>query len=172
MRSLQLQGNSIRSLAASLALSLGLLTSALAADNLKLNPKLDYASDSQDGPLITGDNMDAGIVPGKPAYILMVGEGCFNSKRQARRTDALYEKYKGRVQFVIVDIDHSLSPAQSELKKKYFAGYIPHVVVLDGSSMALYNSSGEVDSRCDRRGSRQGSALTGLRVACRLQSSR
>ena len=73
---------------------------AFAGDNLKLNPKLDYTSDSQDGLLITGDHMDSGFVPGKPA--------------------------------------------QKELKKKYFGGYIPHVVVLDAAGKPLYNSSGEV----------------------------
>lgn len=119
---------------------------AFAADNLKLNPKLDYTSDSQDGPLITGSNMDSGFVAGSPAYVIMYGEGCFNSKRQARRTVELYEKYKGRVQFVIIDIDHRMSPAQEELKKKYFRGYIPHVVVLNSSGVALYNDAREVDS--------------------------
>jgi hypothetical protein len=118
---------------------------AFAGENLKINPKLDYTSDSQDGRLITGDTMDAGFVSGKPAYVIMYGEGCFNSKRQARRTVGLYEKYKGRVQFVIVDIDHRLSPAQKELKKKYFRDRIPHVVVLDASGSALYNRPGEVD---------------------------
>ena len=124
---------------------LALAASAFAGENLKLNPKLDYSSDSEDGPLITGDSMQSGFVPGKPAYVIMYGEGCFNSKRQARRTVALYEKYKGRVQFVIVDLDHQLSSQQLELKKKYYRGYIPHVVVLDPSGSALYNSSGEVD---------------------------
>jgi hypothetical protein len=46
-----------------------------AADNLKLNSHLDYSSDSQDGPLITGDHMDDGAVTGKPNYIIMYGEG-------------------------------------------------------------------------------------------------
>jgi len=124
---------------------LALAASAFAGENLKLNPKLDYTSDSEDGPLITGDSMQSGFVPGKPAYIIMYGEGCFNSKRQARRTVGLYEKYKGRAQFVIVDLDHQLSPEQQELKKKYYRGYIPHVVVLDAVGSALYNSSGEVD---------------------------
>jgi thioredoxin-like negative regulator of GroEL len=118
---------------------------ATAGENLRLNPKLDYTSDSQDGPLITGDNMDAGVAPGKPAYVLMYGEGCYNSKRQARRTVSLYEKYKGRVQFVIVDLDHPLSTGQRELEKKFYRGYIPHVVVLDASGAPVYNSSGEVD---------------------------
>ena len=129
----------------SMTVLLTLVTFAFAGDNLKLNPKLDYTSDSQDGPLITGDNMDAGVTPAKPAYFILYGEGCYNSKRQARRTVSLYEKYKGRVQFVVIDLDHSLTPAQQQLQKKYYRGYIPHVVVLDGSGSALYNSSGEID---------------------------
>ncbi len=124
---------------------LALAVPAFAGENLKLNPKLDYTSDSEDGPLITGDSMHSGFVPGKPAYVIMYGEGCFNSKRQARRTVGLYEKYKGRVQFVIVDLDHQLSSEQQQLKKKYFRGYIPHVVVVNTAGSALYNSSGEVD---------------------------
>ncbi len=124
---------------------LALAVPAFAGENLKLNPKLDYTSDSEDGPLITGDSMQSGFVLGKPAYVIMYGEGCFNSKRQGRRTVGLYEKYKGRVQFVIVDLDHQLSSEQQQLKKKYFRGYIPHVVVVNAAGSALYNSSGEVD---------------------------
>ena len=135
----------MRSIAMLGVMLLGLVVFSLAGDNLKLNTKLDYSSDSQDGPLITGDSMDAGVVAGKPAYVLLYGEGCFNSKRQARRTVSLYEKYKGRVQFVVVDLDHPLSPAQQLLQKKYYRGYIPHVVVLDAAGAALYNTSGEVD---------------------------
>ena len=48
---------------------------ALAADNLRLNPNLDYSSDSQDGPLITGDHMDAGALAGKPNYLIFYAEG-------------------------------------------------------------------------------------------------
>ncbi len=56
----------------------------------------------------------------------------------------LYNQFKGRVQFVVIDLDRKQSPAQQELVKKYFAGYIPHVVILDRSGNAVYNSSGEV----------------------------
>ncbi|MFI5090446.1 MAG: hypothetical protein ACHP7P_10350 [Terriglobales bacterium] len=45
------------------------------AENLKLNSRLDYSSDSQDGPLITGDHMEDGAAAGKPNYIIMYGEG-------------------------------------------------------------------------------------------------
>jgi thioredoxin-like negative regulator of GroEL len=77
--------------------------------------------------------------------VIVYGEGCYNSKRQSRRTVSLYEKYKGRVQFVAVDLDRPLNPAHQQLQKKYYRGYIPHVVVLDATGNAVYNTSGEVD---------------------------
>jgi hypothetical protein len=120
---------------------------AIAAENLKLNPNLDYTSDSQDGPLITGDRMEAGVVAGKPAYIILYGEACYNSKRQARRTVSLYDKYKGQVQFLVIDLDRDLSRSQRELREKYYRGNIPHVVVLDRSGVVLYNSAGEVEEK-------------------------
>ena len=55
--------------------SLSLAARSNAGENLKLNPKLDYSGDSQDGPLIIGDHMEDGAVAGKPNYILIVGEG-------------------------------------------------------------------------------------------------
>jgi len=116
-----------------------------AAENLKLNQHLDYSSDSQDGPLITGDHLDDGAVSGKPTYVIIYGEGCFNSKRQARRTVELYEKYRGKVQFVVVDMDRKHSAAQNELVKKFYKGYIPHVVVLNRDGTVAYDASGEVD---------------------------
>jgi len=118
---------------------------AHAAENLKLNQHLDYSSDSLDGPLITGDHLEDGAVSGKPTYAIIYGEGCFNSKRQARRTVDLYEKYKGKVQFVVVDLDRPRSPAQEELVKKFYQGSIPHVVVLNRDGKTAYNASGEVE---------------------------
>jgi thiol-disulfide isomerase/thioredoxin len=116
-------------------------------DNLKLNEKLDYTSDSVDGPLITGDDAQSGFVAGKPNYVIIYGQGCFNSKRQARRTVELYNKYRSQVHFVVIDLDVPRSPEQQKLVKQYYKGYIPHVVVLDPSGEALYNQSGEVDSK-------------------------
>jgi len=118
-----------------------------AIDNLKLNPHLDYGSDSLDGPLITGSEIKSGFVSGKPNYVIMYGEGCFNSKRQARRTVELYNKYRAQVHFVVVDLDVQRSPEQQQLVKQYYQGYIPHVLILDSRGEPLYNQSGEVDSR-------------------------
>jgi hypothetical protein len=118
-----------------------------AIDNLKLNSKLDYTSDSLDGPLITGDDGQSGFVQGKPNYVIIYGEGCFNSKRQAQRTVELYNKYRAQVHFVVIDLDIQRSPEQQTLVKQYYKGYIPHVLVLDPHGQALYNQSGEVDSK-------------------------
>lgn len=118
-----------------------------AIDNLKLNSKLDYTSDSLDGPLITGDDAQSGFVPGKPNYVIIYGEGCFNSKRQAQRTVELYNKYRAQIHFVVIDLDVPRSAEQQQLVKEYYKGYIPHVLVLDARGQALYNQSGEVNSK-------------------------
>jgi hypothetical protein len=118
-----------------------------AIDNLKLNSKLDYTSDSLDGPLITGDDGQSGFVPSKPNYVIIYGEGCFNSKRQAQRTVELYNKYRAQVHFVVIDLDIQRSPEQQTLVKQYYKGYIPHVLVLGPRGEVLYNQSGEVDSK-------------------------
>jgi hypothetical protein len=55
-------------------------------------------------------------------------------------------KFFDSVHFVVVDLDVQRSPEQQELVKKYYKGYIPHVVVLDAHGEPLYNQSGEVDS--------------------------
>ncbi len=120
---------------------------ASAADDLKLNPHLDYSSDSVDGPLITGDNLQAGIEAGKPNYVIIYGEGCYNSKHQARRTVSLYEKYKGRVNFVIVDLDKAKSPAQQRLISTYYTGSIPDLIILDAHGKPVYNQAGEQDEQ-------------------------
>ena len=67
-----------------LAVVLVLSSSVVAADNLRLNQKLDYSSDSQDGPLIAGDHLQDGPAAGKPNYVIMYGEACYNSGRNTK----------------------------------------------------------------------------------------
>jgi hypothetical protein len=138
--------SSSRSAITLLALALGGLWAGpvFGADNLKLNAQLDYTSDSVDGPLITGDDMQTGVASGKPNYIIIYGEGCFNSKRQARRTVHLYDRYRDRVHFVIVDLDGPQSSAQQQLVQKYYQGSIPDVIVEDRQGRPLYAQAGEV----------------------------
>lgn len=137
----------IKKIALLLGLFLLAVPTVFSIDNLKLNEHLDYGSDSLDGPLITGSDAQSGFVPGKPNYVIIYGEGCFNSKRQARRTVDLYNKYHEQVHFVVVDLDVQRSPEQQKLVKQYYKGYIPHVVVLDARGEPLYNEPGEVDAQ-------------------------
>jgi hypothetical protein len=59
-----------------LALLLAVIVAPMqAGDNLRLNQRLDYSSDSQDGPLISGDHMDEGAAAGQPNYVIFYGEG-------------------------------------------------------------------------------------------------
>jgi thiol-disulfide isomerase/thioredoxin len=126
-----------------LACMLVFAAALLAQGQLKLNPHLDYSSDSVDGPLITGNDTETGVVAGKPNYVMIYGEGCFNSKRQARRTVALSERYGDRVNFVIIDLDKPQSPAQLKLVQTYYGGSIPDLVLLDGNGKPVYNQAGE-----------------------------
>jgi hypothetical protein len=57
----------------------------------------------------------------------------------------LYEQFKGKVRFVIVDLDRSRSAAQKQLLKDYYRGYIPHVTILGRGGKILYNHAGEVE---------------------------
>jgi hypothetical protein len=58
-----------------LALYLSIAIMLAAAENLRLNPQLDFSSDSRDGPLITGVHLEDGVLRGKPNYVFMFGEG-------------------------------------------------------------------------------------------------
>lgn len=121
------------------------VNSPLAATDLKLNPGLKYSSDSNDGPLITGKDMRNGVIKkGKPTYIIFYHRECYNSKRQARRTVDLYNKYKGKVDFIVIDLDSPRSKEQTELIKKHYRNYIPHVTIVDKTGSVVYDRSGEV----------------------------
>ena len=65
----------MKTLALPLLLWVTLAVPLRGADNLRLHPRLNYSSDSQDGPLITGDHMDDGAMQGQPNYVIFYGEG-------------------------------------------------------------------------------------------------
>src|SRR5579863_9613590 len=93
----------------------------MGADNLVLNPRLNYERNNYQGPLIQGDNMLESVKPGMVNYIVFYAEYCYNAKRQARTTVNLYNQYKDRVHFVVIDFNYGWSADQNKLVKKYFA---------------------------------------------------
>lgn len=118
-----------------------------AATELKLNPNLNYNTDSNDGPLITGKVMSAAnISTEKPTHIIFYHRECYNSKRQAKRTVELYEKFKDKVNFIVVDLEEIKNSDQVKLKSKYYTGYIPHVTILTKSGKVIYDRAGEVST--------------------------
>lgn len=137
----------IRTLIISLILESSLVLSVYAATNLKLNPNLNYSSDSDDGPLIIGDEFSDGTIhPGKPAYIIIYQRECYNSKRQAKRTVELYDKYRGQVDFIVIDLDSQISDEQVKLRDQFYRNHIPHVTIIDKHGSVVYNKSGEIDT--------------------------
>jgi thioredoxin-like negative regulator of GroEL len=116
---------------------------SIGAENLVLNPHLDYQKNNHQGPLITGDKMLESTKPGMPNFIVFYAEFCYNAKRQARTTVDLYKQYRNRVHFVIIDFEYGWSTAQNKLVEKYFARHIPQVVILDSTGRPVFNYIGE-----------------------------
>jgi len=130
------------------AMALLLVTPCLlaGAENLKINPHLDYSDHNRkQGPLITGDDMDSGVVKGMPNYIIFYMEKCYNAKRQARITVHMYNKYRDIVHFVIVDVDQPMTEEMRMLRQKYCFKVIPHTTLLDRDGNVVFDYTGETD---------------------------
>ncbi|MGH9451959.1 MAG: hypothetical protein ACRD11_15725 [Terriglobia bacterium] len=115
----------------------------IGADNLVLNPHLNYQKNGHQGALISGDDMLGTVKPGEVNYIIFYAEFCYNAKRQARTTVNLYNQYRGRVHFVVIDFEYGWSAAQNKLVQKYFASDIPQTVVLDNTGRPVFNYIGQ-----------------------------
>ncbi|MGH9328317.1 MAG: thioredoxin domain-containing protein [Terriglobia bacterium] len=125
------------------ALALTLPVFAAGAENLVLNPHLNYKKNNHQGPLITADNMMESLKPGVPNIIIFYAEFCYNAKRQARTIVNVYHQYKGRVHFVLIDFEYGWSAAQNKLVMKYFAMKIPQIVILDAKGRPVFNYIGQ-----------------------------
>lgn len=116
---------------------------AMAAENLRMNGRLDYMKNGVQGPLILGDHMDDVVQQGVPNYILIYAEFCFNAKRQALRTVELYKDYRDSVHFVVIDLSQPLRPAQIDLFKRYLSADFPHTIILDSLGKPVFDYVGE-----------------------------
>jgi hypothetical protein len=135
----------VNRLCAAVVLILALFTSATTkgADNLRLNPKLNFKKNNHQGQLIFGDNLHDVTKPGMVNYIVFYAEFCYNAKRQARTTVDLYNQYRNRVHFVLVDFEYGWTWEQNKLVLKYFAGNIPQIVILDAKGRPVFNYIGQ-----------------------------
>jgi hypothetical protein len=55
----------------------------------------------------------------------------------------LSERYRDKVNFIIIDLDKPQSPAHLQLVQRYYEGSIPDLILLDGDGKAVYNQAGE-----------------------------
>lgn len=135
-------------LAGFLTLFLANIEPAHSAENLKLRDGISYIHDLDKGFPILGDKLDdVKIEPGKPCFIFFGASGDLNTNRQSKRVVDLYKKYKGtNLKFVVVDVDHPVSPEAKQLIKNYYQGYIPEQVVLDKNNKTVWNHVGESDA--------------------------
>ncbi len=130
-----------------LILFLFISNNLVAGTDLTINRKLRYGSDSNDGPLITGKDLDyAKLSTQKPSHIIFHHRECYNSKRQAKRTVELYDKFKEKVNFIVIDLDEVRNKDQVGLKRKYYTHYIPHVTILNKNGKVIYDRAGEVST--------------------------
>lgn len=113
-----------------------------AASNLQLAPKVSFDDDSGADFPIAGADLGAGPVTGKATVIFFGTSNCWNTAREAERLVKLYPQYKGRIDFVVVDLNH-VSAAQQPLVTRYYRGLIPTIAVIDAKGNLLYDRAGE-----------------------------
>jgi hypothetical protein len=114
-----------------------------AASDLSLAPDLSFSSDSSSNFPIQGKNLGDATVATDRATILFFGTAhCWNTNREAERLVSLYPKYRDKIDFVIVNLDHP-SDAQRTLIARYYRGYIPTIAVIDSHGEVIYNEAGE-----------------------------
>jgi len=116
---------------------------APAADNLTLAPDLSFTDDSSGAFPIRGDHLaDTPVVRGRATVVFFGASHCWNTAREAERLVALYPKFRDRVSFVVVDVNHP-SEAQQALMDAHYKGFIPTVVVLAPDGTVVYARAGE-----------------------------
>jgi hypothetical protein len=121
-------------------------TPARSADDLRLAPDLSFTDDSSSNFPIAGKDLATGKIASDRATIVFFGTAhCWNTNREAERLVKLYPKYRGKIAFVVVDLNN-VSDEQRPLVAKYYHGFIPTIAVLDSHGNVIYDRAGETAS--------------------------
>jgi hypothetical protein len=114
-----------------------------AASDLRLAPDLSFTDDSSSNFPLAGNSIGDGAIASDRATIVFFGTAhCWNTNREAERLVALYPKYRDKIDFVIVDLDHP-SLSQAPLIARYYRGSIPTITIIDRKGEVIYNRAGE-----------------------------
>src|ERR1700745_3243305 len=113
------------------------------ADDLPLARGLSFTDDSSDSFPIRGEHLeDAASRPERATVMFFGASHCWNTNREAERLVALYPKYRGRVSFIVVDVNPPAA-SQRALLNTYYRGSIPTLVILARDGALLYAQPGE-----------------------------
>ena len=119
----------------------------LAGSDLTLAPDLSFTDDSSFNFPIAGKNLTEGKPAAGRVTMLFFGTAhCWNTNREAERLVKVYPEYRGKVDFVVVDLNN-VSNEQRELVAKYYKGAIPTIAVLDSRGEVIYDRAGETASQ-------------------------
>jgi thiol-disulfide isomerase/thioredoxin len=125
------------------ALTFAASRTAQAASDLTLAPNLSFTDDSSPNfPIAGKDLSDASMAGDRPTIIFFGTSNCWNTAREAERLVEIYPKYRDRVRFLVVDVNHA-SSAQQELAGQYYHNYIPTLAIFDKSGHVVYDRAGE-----------------------------
>jgi hypothetical protein len=145
---MSINGLRIRLIASAIVLAFLACSAApiLAADDLTMAPDLSFTDDSSSNFPIAAKNLSDAAVTADHATVIFFGTSHgWNTTREAERLVSLYPRYRGKVKFIVVDLDHA-TIAQRALMAKYYHGYIPTIAVIDRSGKLLYDRAGETSS--------------------------
>jgi hypothetical protein len=109
-----------------------------------LEPRTGRASDDDSSPSfpIQGQDMtDASVPAGEATEVFFGTSNRRNSAREAERLAKLYSQFRGRLHFLIVDLNH-LAPGQATLAARYYHGYIPTIAVIDSHGKVILQPCG------------------------------
>lgn len=137
----------ISKLAIAALLLLSIMPAVNAADNLRMRDGVSFVHDLDKSFPLVGDKLDdVDISTAHPTVVFFGAAGDLNTNRQAKIIVDLYKKYKtNNVKFIVIDVDHPVSPSAKALIKAHYQGYIPGEVVFDKSGKKQWNHTGEID---------------------------
>lgn len=124
-----------------------IVSTAIAAENLRLKDGISFVQDTDNGFPIVGEKMDdATLEENKPTLIFFGAAGDLNTNRQAKRLVDLSKKIQDKVKVIVIDVDHPANANVLKLIKTYYKGYIPLSVILNKEGKLSSSHSGEIDA--------------------------
>ncbi len=120
---------------------------------MRLLEGISFVQDVDNGfPIVAEKFDDDTIDAGTQAFIFFGASADINTNRQAKRVIDLYNHfYKEDLKFILIDVDHPSKRGGIALMKRYYRGYIPFEIIINGRGEEEWSQIGEVESPLLRR---------------------